>query len=102
MELTEVTIISTGPVVTGETVSIEVLYTVTYDSQMVSALTVKTITIESLNEELSTVVNPQVIINGYLLCFLIDFDMCYAISQDLFNAMVVCCLYIEMALKYLT
>ena len=60
LDLLDVKIISSGPVVTGESVNTEVLYKVEYESQMISAITTQTITTEVLNEKLVTVTNPQV------------------------------------------
>ena len=60
MDLLNVTIITSGPVVTAGIVSTEVLYKVEYESKMISAITTQTITTQVLNEKLMTVTNPQV------------------------------------------
>ena len=71
LDLLDVKIISSGPVVTGESVNTEVLYKVEYESQMISAITTQTITTEVLNEKLVTVTNPQVRVTQVSFLFII-------------------------------
>ena len=71
LDLLDVKIISSGPVVTGENVNTEILYKVEYESKMISAITTQTITTEVLNEKLITVTNPQVRVTQVSFLFII-------------------------------
>ncbi len=63
-DLLEVKIVSSGPCVTEAGMSTEVLYSMKYEvegkMEVISALSVQTITVEELNAQLSTLSNPQV------------------------------------------